>query len=45
MVIMVMDKRVINKLCREYNFKWDVIGEYVRIYSYKDSWYILKFRT
>jgi len=38
---MEMNKREINKLCKEYNFKWDVIGEYVRIISYKDSWYML----
>ena len=38
---MEMNKGNIEKLCKEYNFQWDVIGDYIRIHSYKDSWYIL----
>lgn len=28
-------------LCRKYNFKWDIIGKYVRIKSKDGEWYFL----
>lgn len=31
----------LNKLYLEYDFKYDTIGRYIRVYSNRDTWYII----
>jgi hypothetical protein len=31
----------INKLCTQYNFRYDIIDQYIRIYSNRDTWYFI----
>lgn len=32
---------LLTKLCEQYNFTYDFIGEYIKIISRRDTWYIL----
>ena len=32
---------VLNAYCQQYDFDWDIIGEYVRIRSKRDTWLVL----
>ena len=36
-----MDKELLNNLCRRYGFSYDEIGCYIRIKSYRATWYIV----
>jgi len=36
-----MDKEEIERLCREYNFSWSILGRYIKIKSKRDTYYIL----
>ena len=31
----------LNNLCLKYDFKYDTIGCYIRVYSSRDTWYII----
>lgn len=35
-----MNRLELRGLCLRYGFHWDVIGEYIRIQSKRDTWYI-----
>lgn len=36
-----MDRELLERLCEEYNYKWDKIGNLIRIVSKRDEWYVL----
>ena len=33
--------QTLNELCVKYSFKYDIIGNYIRIFSMRDTWYII----
>lgn len=31
----------LNQLCKKYNFRYDEIGKYIRVFSKRDTWYFV----